>query len=179
MNKEKILLEHVDCDLCGENDYLVRYRKPDTWLWINQFEYPVVQCMNCGLVYVNPRPTQESMTQFYANNYHDNRDNDQSLERYKKQIEFIPTMTKESILDIGCARGDFLTFLKNKYPNVNVFGCDYYSDYVNDNRIDFKKASLPECNYADESFDIITAWAVFEHLHQPSVYIRCPGLEFN
>jgi uncharacterized Zn finger protein len=52
-------LEHVDCDLCGSADYKIRYRKSDNWLWLNYFEYPVVECPGCGLVYVNPRPPFE------------------------------------------------------------------------------------------------------------------------
>jgi len=71
---KNILLEHIPCDLCGSNNYKIRYRKPDTSLWLNQFEYPVVERINCGLVFVNPRPMEKSMADFYTKNYHENRD---------------------------------------------------------------------------------------------------------
>lgn len=164
--------EHCTCDLCGGSNYHVRYRKPDTWLWLNQFEFPVVECINCGLVYVNPRPTQKTMAYYYPTNYHDNRTTEQHLYRYKIQSEYLPKLTNEAILDIGCAKGDFLIYLKQKYKDIKLFGMDYYCNSVNSEEISFQQKDLPQCNYASDQFDIVTAWAVFEHLHEPSEYFQ-------
>lgn len=165
-------LEHVDCDLCGSPTYKVRYRKPDTWLWLNQFEYPVVECLDCGLVYVNPRPTVESMRHFYPRDYHDSRDTDDFLNRYTIEAEFMPQLKDEKILDIGCARGDFLIFLRNQYPGIKSFGIDFFSDRVNSDKITFVNKLLPDAHFPDSEFDIITAWGVFEHLHKPNEYFH-------
>lgn len=167
-----MLLEHVSCDLCGGGKYKTRYRKPDAWLRLSQFEYPVVECIDCGLVYVNPRPSQESMGAFYPAGYHSGRDNLESVARYKRQAEFLPPLSKEKVLDIGCARGDFLSFLKKTSPVINACGVDYFSEGVNSDEIDFKRCSLPDAGYGDGEFDLITAWAVFEHLHRPSQYFE-------
>lgn len=169
---KNIILEHVSCDFCGCGEYKVRYRKPDTWLWLNQFEFPVVECANCGLVYVNPRPTQDSMSVYYPNNYHENRDSKEHLKRYLLQTEYLPKLTSEKVLDIGCARGDFLLFLKKSYPRIELYGVDFFSDKVNSDEILFISKLLPDCDFKDSEFDIITAWAVFEHLHKPSVYFQ-------
>ena len=67
-------LEHVPCDLCGSTSYGVRYRKPDNWLRSTLFEFPVVECDGCSLVYVNPRPTMAAMAGLYPDGYHDGRD---------------------------------------------------------------------------------------------------------
>ncbi len=111
-----IVFEHVNCDLCGCGEYTVRYRKPDNWSWLNQFEFPVVECIRCGLVYVNPRPTPESMAYYYPAGYHDNRDTEAFQKRYALQLEFLPALTGEKVLDIGCARGEWLHFLKKNTP---------------------------------------------------------------
>lgn len=167
-----LILEHIKCDFCGCNEYHIRYRKPDTWLWLNQFEYPVVECKNCSLVYVNPRPTQDSMADFYVNEYHDNRDTEEFLKRYEYECEYLPKLTNENVLDIGCAKGDFLIFLKKKYPDISIYGIDYFSEHVNSDEIIFEQELLDESTYPDEFFDIITAWGVFEHLHTPSQYFK-------
>lgn len=171
-SKGNTILEHINCDFCGCDKYYVRYRKPDTWLWLNQFEYPVVECKNCGLVYVNPRPTQDAMADFYINNYHNNRDKNEFLRRYEYECDYLPKLTNEYVLDIGCAKGDFLSFLKQKYPDVSLFGIDYFSDSVTSKEINFKQKLLYESTYPDDFFDVITAWGVFEHLHTPSRYFQ-------
>lgn len=168
----QLYLEHVKCDLCGSKEYSVRYRKPDTWLWLNQFEYPVVECLHCGLVFVNPRPTIESMRHFYAKTYHDNRHTKEFLTRYATQAEFMPHLKSEKILDIGCARGDFLIFLKKQYPDIKLFGVDLFSDCVNSDDITFFNKMLPDADFPASEFDIVTAWAVLEHLHSPGTYFQ-------
>lgn len=169
---ENIGLEYVACDLCGSGKYKTRYKKPDNWLWLNQFEYPVVECLDCGLVYVNPRPREEFLHLFYPAGYHASRDTAEHLKRYEMQSRFLPVLENEKILDIGCARGDFLIFLKNKYPGISTYGVDLYGDKINSEDIKFYKKDLMECNFNDEEFDIITAWAVFEHLYHPSGYFK-------
>jgi ubiquinone/menaquinone biosynthesis C-methylase UbiE len=170
--EKTVILEHVSCDFCGCNEYYIRYRKPDTWLWINQFEYPVVECNVCSLVYINPRPTQNSMADFYANEYHNNRDTEEFIKKYEFESSYLPELSNENVLDIGCAKGDFLIFMKKKYSGISIYGIDYYSETVNSDEINFKQKLLYESGYSDEFFDIITAWAVFEHLHTPSLYFR-------
>ncbi len=167
-----ILLEHIDCDFCGCKKYKTRYRKPDNWLWHTQYEFPVVECINCGLVYLNPRPTQESMANFYPKDYHEDRNTESFKLRYQRQMEYLPKLDSQVILDIGCARGDYLAFLKACSPNIEVVGVDYFSEQVNYDYIEFHKNTLPGSNLENERFDIITAWAVFEHLHEPSIYFK-------
>jgi 2-polyprenyl-3-methyl-5-hydroxy-6-metoxy-1,4-benzoquinol methylase len=169
---EKIAMEHILCDLCGQDNYSIKYLKPDTYLWLNRFEYSIVKCKTCGLTYVNPRPTQESIAYFYPNNYYIGRDSSKQQDRYKKQIKFLPTLNNENILDIGCAKGDFLISLKKKYPAISVTGVDYFSDGVNSDEIVFIKKLLFDAELTHNYFHLITAWAVFEHLHEPMLYFQ-------
>ena len=163
-------LEHVRCDLCGADETRERYKKPDTGRWTSDFEFPVVECLKCGLVYVNPRPTERGMAPFYDGDYHAGRDSAQHERRYARQLEFLPPLANEALLDIGCARGDFLRYALGRAPGLQAFGVDAYSPGVGDPRIDFQQSSLLDCRFPAASFDLVTAWAVFEHLHQPSAY---------
>lgn len=163
-------LEHVHCDLCGGNRYRVRYRKPDNWLWLTPFAYPVVECLDCGLVFVNPRPTPQAMALFYPEEFFSGRDGEPFRERYALQLEFIPRLTREKVLDIGCANGDWLNFLKSRYPGIHCVGVDIYPRQIRHEHFEYLCRSLPECDFAEKSFDLVTAWAVLEHLHQPGKY---------
>lgn len=163
-------LEHVCCDLCGERSYKLRYRKPDDWLWLNEFEYPVVECVNCGLVYVNPRPTFEEMGQFYPVGYHEGRDDPKHQMRYQNQFDYIKDIEARTILDIGCARGDWLSYIKGHKPGCELHGVDAFSSGVNDVSINFYKCTLTAAELPKDYFDLITSWAVIEHVHTPNDY---------
>lgn len=165
-------LEHVCCDLCGGNDYVERYRKPDDWLWLNQFEYPVVKCVACGLVYVNPRPIFDDMAQFYPDGYHEGRDDEVHRKRYELQLSYIQKYGGKRILDIGCAKGDWLNFIQNKWSDVELHGVDAFSTEVKGADIKFHRCPLPIADLPSDYFDLITSWAVFEHLHTPGEYFE-------
>lgn len=169
-----LILEHINCDLCGCEEYLVRYRKPDNWLRASMYEFPVVECRRCGLVYVNPRPTSESMGNFYPADYHDRRDDAAHKRRYGIQAEYVPRVNDARILDIGCARGDWLKFLDDTMPGNRLHGCDAFAKSINYG-FEFIPRTLPQCGYPDAFFDVITAWAVFEHLHTPMSYFKEVG----
>lgn len=165
-------LEHVPCDLCGADKYIERYRKPDTWLYMNQFQYPVVECTNCGLVYVNPRPTADDTGQYYPLGYHDGRNDEKHIERYALQYKFIEPYKFNTVLDIGCARGDWLAYINKKSQGLDLHGIDAYSDSVKHDYIQFQKAFLYDAILENNYFDLVTAWAVLEHIHTPSAYFE-------
>lgn len=164
-------LELVPCDLCGSDSYRVRYYKPDTWLRSTLYQFPVVECDRCGLVYVNPRPTAAGMASFYPAGYHDGRDADGFTARYRRQAALLPRLAGKKVLDVGCARGDFLSFLLER-ESFEAHGVDAYSGGVSDPRIHFVDAQLTQAGYPDGMFDLVMAWAVFEHLHHPSAYFE-------
>ena len=165
-------LEHVVCDLCGAESYRVRYRKPDNWLWLNEFEYPVVECVECGLVYVNPRPTFEEMNNFYPSGYHEGRDDASHFERYQYQYEYVKDLKAITVLDIGCARGDWLDFLQAKRPEMELHGVDAFSPYVKNKSIIFYKCALINAELPEDYFNLVTSWAVLEHVHTPDKYFE-------
>lgn len=170
-------LDHVACDLCGHPDYRVRYRKPDHWLKLDPFEFPVVECRGCGLVYVNPRPSMASMASFYPPGYHDGRDDADAVRRYARQAALLPPVAGKRVLDVGCARGDFLAYLIEHAGLSDAHGVDAFSTRVNDPRIQFRQGELDQTDLPDGTFDLVTAWAVFEHLHSPRRYFaRCAQL---
>jgi SAM-dependent methyltransferase len=165
-------LEHIRCDLCGADKYIERYRKPDNWLFLNQFQYPVVECANCGLVYVNPRPTADDAARYYPPGYHDGRNDKMHSERYALQYAYIELCKFTSVLDIGCARGDWLGYLNQINPGLELHGVDAFSDSVNYDSVRFQNSLLYDANLESNYFDLVTAWAVLEHVHNPSAYFE-------
>lgn len=163
-------LEHTNCDLCGSGDYRVRYRKPDDWLRVNRFEFPVVECSVCGLVYVNPRPDAPEMYRYYPTGYHQHRNDGNHRDRYVRQYEYIADLPHQRILDVGCAQGDWLDYVLERAPSTEAYGVDTYSECKANAAISFFKGTLPDANLPKDSFDLVTSWAVMEHVYSPTQY---------
>ncbi len=64
----QIMLEHVDCALCGEDNTDLLFVGRDR-LHNKEGEFGVVKCKDCGLIYTNPRPTREQMAYYYPQDY--------------------------------------------------------------------------------------------------------------
>lgn len=169
IKENEVCLEYVPCDFCGSYESKIRHR-----LGIyKDFEFMIVKCSNCGLVFINPRPTIDTMGYFYPSDYHSSqREIKQNNDNYNKYASFLPKLTNEKLLDIGCAEGDFLKKIHEKFPEVECYGTDYYFNTPMPGYINFQHKDLLECGFEDEQFDIITSWAVFEHLHEPSKYFQ-------
>jgi len=166
-----MVLEHVSCDLCGCATYIEKYRKPDTYLWQTQFAFPIVACTNCDLVYVNPRPTFTGIAEFYPTDYHDNRDSAEHIRRYARQFEYVKAFEFEKILDVGCANGDWLEYVKQNRPHVEMQGVDAFSRGVKNN-IKFYRCALTDADLPADYFELVTSWAVLEHVHTPLRYFQ-------
>jgi SAM-dependent methyltransferase len=61
-----IHLEYVLCDLCKSNETNVKYIKDGSVL---PMKFNIVECSNCGLVYVNPRPDSSLTKLIYTSEY--------------------------------------------------------------------------------------------------------------
>ena len=61
------VLEHVNCDLCCADDIQPFAVLPADAGWSGQpGEFTLVRCQNCGLLYINPRPTQAALVEYYT-----------------------------------------------------------------------------------------------------------------
>ena len=58
------MLEDVSCNLCGKSKTEFIHEVIDKTTGEEQ-KFNIVRCKSCGLVYVNPRPTQDGMAQYY------------------------------------------------------------------------------------------------------------------
>ena len=80
-------------------------------------------------------------------------------------------MRKGRILDIGCARGLFLKTLER--VGHTAYGTELSEEsartaraLVGEDRI--RVGPLVDCGFDEGQFDAVTAWQVFEHLHDPA-----------
>jgi SAM-dependent methyltransferase len=160
--------EAVICNLCGHDDARPLFGLRDYRLLVDDTEWNVVQCRSCGLGYLNPRPTLGEITRFYPQIYFDQRS--VQTARYQRQATYVPG-DHGSLLDIGTARGDFLGVMAER--GWEVAGIEPFEGAGNPYGVQIYRQRFPdEYDLEAGSYDVITAWAVFEHLHNPAAAFR-------
>src|SRR4030065_1207485 len=106
-------METVNCILCGSSSYKYVFDAFDLKISIRWFS--IVMC-DCGLVFTNPRPTKEDISNYYGNKYY-------SYKPYKhKRLKISSCSNPLKILDIGCGSGKWL--YKQKILGHDCYGIE-------------------------------------------------------
>jgi SAM-dependent methyltransferase len=163
-------MEYTTCNLCGSAKFKLFYRCKDYFLGNSDVEFNVVKCSNCGLVYVNPRPTEKEIVSFYTNGYYRaNLTKEELLEERESQLlaklDKVKHLHPGRLLDIGCQKGEFLFFMQER--GWEVKGVDFSAAPPNLFGLDIYYGKLAEAGFLAESFDLVTLWAVLEHVYRP------------
>ncbi len=141
--------------------------------------FSIVQCEDCGFRFTNPRPTENTIGDYYKSSnyvshsgtkkgvinkiYHAVRK--KAIVQKELLIQNHNTTQGKKLVDIGCGTGDFLAYCKTK--NWDVLGLEPDSDArsialknnVMAHPLDHIKS------IENESIDVITMWHVLEHVY--------------
>jgi len=156
------------CPLCGSKKLCDKFEKAG---------FLHTECRDCKFLFVNPRPTSQSLYQYYTSSRASAFFQKQIIEKSKKyrivQI-FKPRacwLHKQfehpgRILDIGCSTGLLLEEMRSL--GWEVFGSEYSYDALKTLRkkgIPHSSASLSdEITFPNKSFNLITLFEVLEHI---------------
>lgn len=62
-------VESISCNLCHGNYTHLELEAKD-WLHGSQQTFRLVRCKECGLTYINPRPTTNEIGRYYQGSYY-------------------------------------------------------------------------------------------------------------
>lgn len=167
-------MEHVNCNLCGSAELRPVYTMPDAKFAGAEW-FTVVECVHCGLGFLNPRPTADEIGRYYPAEYYDYLSPEKDRARYQRQRDYlasvpVPTGRRPRLLDVGCANGDFPRFMMRQGWEVEGIEVSAVTNPVTDFVV--HTTDFPSAPVAPHSFDAVTAWAVLEHVHDPMSYFR-------
>lgn len=170
-------LEWVACDLCGRDDAEPFIVLPDRLMRTTGHCFQLVHCRNCGLLYLNPRPTVESLSRYYPDEYAPfSRPRLSSWMRRRSDRRDIRTLwpllaPPRRVLDVGSATGELLHVIRAS-GNPRLLGVEpspFAASIARDRRgLDVRTGTLESNCLADESFDTALLSHVLEHLPSPS-----------
>lgn len=175
--------EHTNCPFCNENNYV---------FWASENNFTAVKCNNCGFVYVNPRPTLNSISDANKIGVHktkvDRKTKIRSLKNYrvfnilkihsfKKRINqfFKGNEIKNKViswLDIGAGYGELIQALKKiTSEKSQITGIEPSQPKVKVAQKLGLDISDKELNKITGSFEYISLINVFSHLPNPAEFI--------
>lgn len=177
-------LERVPCDLCGSDRPILVFNRPDLM--------HVVRCAECGLMYLDPRPSPATIEGWYSRDYFCGsepqrgrgystylsrstardlrRDAEQKLELVGNHVN----LRGADVLELGCATGEASYAAAEK--GAGVVGWDLSAEAIRIARsrypqVEFCSAPVDRLSSTGVQFDAIMAFELIEHLMRPSELI--------
>jgi len=159
-------LQEYPCAICNSKHYDKAYE-------VGSFK--IVKCKDCSFAYVNPRVSNEDLPKLYSNNYFNNPEFGYleyestahlrllNFKRWIKEIKHL-LPASGSVLDIGCASGQFLELMRENSWEVYGIELDWeMTSVLNSKNIPFFNKTFAEFE-TDKKFDLITMFDVIEHI---------------
>lgn len=179
VKRESVL--RVPCALCGGGRFKPYLRCGDD----SKMSFDYVRCADCGLVQINPQPESRAVQSRYDESYLDYElKNESSFFNLGKLalgdagIERIERNAFERgnrrALEIGCATGAVLEYLKNRgWDAQGVEISAQQADYARARRgLEVSALPLEENHFNGESFSLVYASHLIEHLNAPADFLR-------
>lgn len=168
------------CDLCGTLAHRVRYRFRDM---------NVVQCTQCGLVFVQLPDARWDPQEIYSPDYFSDRGEyflnaserdvtdatGSHMDSFRQGLALLDRYKSGGrLLDVGCAVGVFLAMAERR--GWDVTGVDVSEYAVSQARKRCRgpvlAGDLAAIRFPDSDFDVVTLWDVLEHFASPSEALR-------
>jgi len=163
-------LVRIDCPLCGSKSFKLLFRRRDHRLQVTAELFDVVRCDGCSLVYVNPRPDDEAIKHYYTDEFYDAQASpEDALSSIKPRLDgmvsHVADLPAGRVLDVGCFKGEFLETMRRR--GWDVHGVELHARPPNLFGLDIHYGAIEAAPFAAASFDLITIWAVLEHVLDP------------
>ncbi len=169
---------YIPCNLCASRDCKTRFIKGGL---------EIGQCNQCGLVYANPRLTQQEIWKRYSPNYfwdeympaHQSPNGEFLADWHRQRAQPVldllkPYQKSGKLLEIGCAAGFFLKIAEeNGWSTQGVEIMSPAVEYAqNTLQINVFEGTVDQAQFPAESFDAIIMIETVEHLLDPTATLQ-------
>ena len=152
--------------------------------------YDIYRCKDCNLWQLVPLPSSEYLDSLYQGQYFQKRSDrgysnyasdqvrksiEDTFYRNLKDLSFFEWENQNSgrlSLDVGCAGGYFVEYLKNR--GWQAEGVDVslpMIEFARGRGLDVQQVDFLSTEFKEEHYDLITLWATIEHLREPVQFV--------
>jgi len=171
-----VYMQEVDCYNCGSEVHTY---------YASENGFNLVKCNQCGLLFVNPQPTEEDIEQAHKIGVHRGSKDlittgdfiPQKIDNYLEILnEFFPNkliLTGKKWLDIGCGYGEFLeALIKFTKGDIKAKGIEpniYKQRTAQKRKLNVRFFDLEKHT---DKYDVISLLNVYSHLIDPPKSIQ-------
>lgn len=174
-------LVEIPCPLCGSSNAQHVFWTHDYVFEVSDDRFAVKRCKECGAGYLSPRPRADHMRSYYPEEFYwswEGSDGKLSwpeiVQKRDKQLhakaKWLQGMPPGKLLDIGAQKGEFLWFMQQQ--GWDVEGVEMDSSVPNPAQLPIRYGDFLGMDFPSEGYDVITLWAVLEHVYDPTAFIR-------
>ena len=167
--------ESVRCNFCRADDFEILLSDGKDRRHHLPGEFRLVKCRECGLVYLNPRPTASALGAYYPPDYapYVQRGLFGKLTRVlrKREASGLKRALRPGaeVLEVGCAAGDLLVPLRE--AGFRVTGVELSEHAASAARtrhgLEVYTGTIASAALAERSFDAVIMRSVIEHVPDP------------
>ena len=184
-------MEEVGCNICSSSFARLVFETKR-----NSRAFGIKRCLDCGLVYLSPRPTHEELREYYSNVYNYNaflKSADSIKQRCRVDLDLIRKYkNKGNLLEVGCMYGFLLEQAGDMgYEAYGVEISQKAAKYARKNLgLRVFSGQLENSSFQERFFDVVFLSHLIEHLEDPNgslkmisriikddgvLIIRCPN----
>ncbi|MFT5209896.1 MAG: 2-polyprenyl-3-methyl-5-hydroxy-6-metoxy-1,4-benzoquinol methylase [Flavobacterium sp.] len=176
---EGVILESPNCPMgCKNKDTLILSHHDRLHSIPGQFS--IYRCDHCRLERTSPRPTASTIRHYYPEEYAPYQSNNIAKTATKPGFKDwisrvlkldghqLPNLARGSMLEVGCSAGNYMEKISELGWNVDGIEFSEQAAVIARSKgFKVQTASLESAKAPSEAYDLITAWMVLEHLHEP------------
>lgn len=174
--------EYVPCNLCGSSKYRILIRPTITDLDPATVmsaaggvrgTQQIVQCADCGLVYVNPRLRADAVVSAYAQAQDPLyiQGGAGRVRTFARCARWVERWRRPPgrLLDVGCAAGFFVQAARDRgWEACGIEPCAWLVEWGRSHVTPHLQCTtLAAARFPDATFDVVTMWDVLEHVPDP------------
>jgi SAM-dependent methyltransferase len=163
-------MEEINCPICAARERIPFHREGF---------YQMVRCPSCEFIYLNPRPTKESLLYFYQHYLPEGGPSIQTWRKmmlpvFKRAANLIQRYEEKGrLLDVGAGFGFFLSEMKSRGwevagVEISQKAIEYARDVLG---LTFHRGPLEKVGFPEHHFDVVTGFYVIEHLSHPMTFL--------
>lgn len=171
-------MKNLKCNFCKKGNFSTLYKGYK----VQNKEFNVEICNNCGLVCTNPQPSEKEILSYYIQDYYGTNNFKfngliEKFVRFKRKVraDRVEKFAKPGrVLDIGCGRGIFLSNMRARgYETYGVELSETAAKYAKRTaKLNVLIGQLEKIKFADKFFDVIILYHVLEHFSNPSQKLK-------
>ncbi|MBW2445238.1 MAG: class I SAM-dependent methyltransferase [Deltaproteobacteria bacterium] len=139
----------------------------------------IVACPRCGLVYQNPRPTEEQLNRFYTQDYYKEQKGEKkrlALDekfvlkecQHRWLTQHLTEIRDQDIVDVGSGYGQWLQLFSDSNRLLGIESSERAIQYAREwYGIEMRSLDFLGSDLEPQSFDLVTGLAIIEHFLDP------------